>query len=316
MARTKVLVPRSLGLEITHDDVDVFEYDPHDELPPESLDAEVLIEWGMPQPLLNKVAKTLKSLRWIQTLSAGADSILEAGFRRDVVITNGRSLHDKPVAEHALALTLAAARSLHTLVRAQIGHRWASELGGPQPPSNPDRLTTLRGARVAIWGFGSIGKTLAPLLTMLGATVCGVGRTPREEDGYQVHAQKNIGEILPAVDVLIMILPSTPDTRHSLNADLLGSLSPHAWVVNVGRGSTIDEEQLINALRSNIIGGAALDVTSEEPLPVDSPLWALSNVILSPHAAGGRPLGASELVQENLDRFISDRTMCNLVRPR
>lgn len=309
----KVLVPNTITCEIPPELGSAQVYDTQVPLPQDVLDADVLVVWGMSEELLSDAAKRLKKLSWVQVLSAGAEAAAAAGFAPDVILTNGRSLHDLTVAEHALALTLAAARSLHTLVRSQIGHRWASEIGGLQPAITPDKFTTLRGARVTIWGFGSIGKTLAPHLTALGAHVTGVARTARQEGSYRVISTVELPEQLPHTDVLIMILPANAATEKSLDAAVLALLPKHAWVINVGRGATVDEEALIEALRNNEIGGAALDVTRVEPLPPSSELWDLPNVIITPHAAGGRPLGAEELIIDNLRALRSGEPMRNVM---
>jgi len=309
----KVLVPDIVPFVTDAEGVEVVSYDPSASLPEAHTDAEALVVWGMSSELLSDAASRLPDLRWVQLLSAGSDAAMDAGFAPDVLIASGRSLHDAPVAEHALALTLAAARRLHTLVRAQIGHRWAGELGGIQPEPSPGAFTTLRGARVVVWGYGSIGSALAPHLRALGADVTGVATGAREEDGVRVVTVADLPAILPVTDVVIMILPATPDTSRILGARLLSLLPRHAWVVNVGRGTTVDEDALIAALRAGSLGGAALDVTATEPLPLDSALWDLPNVILTPHAAGGRPLGAAQLIADNLHSLLSGERLRNLV---
>jgi phosphoglycerate dehydrogenase-like enzyme len=310
----KVLVPTSIDLQLgERDDAEFVSYDPAERIPEEHEDAAVLVVWGTPDPLLKDAARRLTRLRWVQVLSAGTDALVAAGFDPEVILTSGRSLHDLPVAEHALALVLAAARRLHTLVRAQIGHRWANEIGGVQREPSPGLFSTLRGARVLIWGFGSIGTSLAPHLVALGAEVTGVATTARETEGFRVIATEDLPEELPRTDVLIMILPSTEGTAKILDAEKLAQLPPHAWVVNVGRGSTVDEDALLDALRTRRLAGAALDVTATEPLPADSPLWDEANLILTPHAAGGRPLGAAGLIDENLHALLAGRPLRNVV---
>ncbi|MET0843493.1 MAG: NAD(P)-dependent oxidoreductase [Mycetocola sp.] len=311
----KILLPTSLPLDVTpRDDVEFVPFEPGEPIPAKHHDAQGLVVWGMPDALLADAATRLTDVRWVQLLSAGSDAAVKAGFDASVVLTSGRSLHDRPVAEHALALVLAAARRLHTLTRAQIGHRWASEIGGAQPEPSPGLFSTLRGARVMIWGFGSIASTLAPHLVALGATVTGVATTARETAGFPVIGTDDLAAHLPDTDVLIMILPSTDATSKILNADRLALLPAHAWVVNVGRGSTIDEDALLDALREERIGGAAVDVTTIEPLPVESPLWDLPNLILTPHAAGGRPLDAARLIDENLSAFLRGGELRNVVQ--
>lgn len=310
----KLLLPTSIPLDpIVPDGVTVVRYDPTEPIPDDHVDAEAMVFWGTPRHLLEDAARRLTRLRWIQSLAAGVDALVEAGFPDEIVITSGRSLHDHPVAEHTLALVLAAARRLHLTTRAQIGHRWAHELGGIQPLGNEGSFVTLRDARVLIWGFGSIAATLAPHLTALGARVTGVARTAGTRHGYPVVATEDLAEHLPTTDVLIMILPATESTRHALDAERLALLPEHAWVVNVGRGATVDTDALLAAIRAGRIAGAALDVFETEPLPNDSPLWDEPDILITPHAAGGRPQGADELIAENLRAFLDGRPLRNVV---
>lgn len=308
----KILVPDTVPVDGSAiSGATVVPYSATEPLPDRDLDAEALVAWGNSVEQLTDAARRLTRLRWVQDLAAGPGAILKAGFADSVQITSGRSLHDATVAEHALALTLAAARHLNVAVRAQIGHRWAGEIGGLQPLDNAHGLTTLRGARVVVWGFGSIAGTLAPLLSALGAEVVGVARTARRVGDYEVVA--DIDEVLSTADVLLMILPGTAATEHSLDARRLALLKPAAWLVNVGRGTTVDEDALVAALRDGRLAGAALDVTAVEPLPATSPLWDLPNLILTPHAAGGRPLGATELIAANAEALREGRPLRNPV---
>lgn len=309
----KLLAPESVPFETQRPDVRVVSYDPAVPIPPEHTDAEVLVVWGMPERLLRDAATRLPHLRLVQLLSAGSDAASAAGFSADTTLCSGRGLHDAPVAEHALALILAAARRLPTAIRAQIGHRWAEELGGIQAEPSPGVFSTLRQARIVIWGYGSIGSSLAPHLQMLGATVTGVATSARADGSVRVVTTESLPQILPHTDVLLMILPASPDTEGALSAHLISALPRHAWVVNVGRGTTLDEQALISALRSNSLGGAALDVVQTEPLPPGSDLWDLPNIILTPHAAGGRPLGAAALIEANLNALLDGRVLRNRV---
>jgi len=308
-AAVKLLLPDSIDL-----DLQGIRYPIDRPIPDEHTDAEALVVWGNPPAQLHDAARRLGRLRWVQTLAAGPDTVLAAGFAPDVVITGGAGLHDLTVTEHALALVLAAARRLNLLVRAQIGHRWAGELGGIQPVHEPGSFRTLRGARVVVWGFGGIAATLAPHLAALGAHVTGVARSAGERHGFPVVAVDDLRRLLPGTDVLVMILPATPDTERALNAGLVALLPAHAWLVNVGRGATVDEAAVLDAIRSGQLGGAALDVFAAEPLPPDSPLWDEPNVIVTPHAAGGRPLGAAELITANLAALRDGRPLRNVVR--
>jgi phosphoglycerate dehydrogenase-like enzyme len=297
----KILLPDSVALhpELPAD-VETVVYPIEQPIPAEHTDAEVLVVWGNPPDQLRDAATRLTKLRWVQTLAAGPDAVLAAGFPGHVVITAGGGLHDLTVTEHTLALVLAAARRVHLLTRAQTEHRWAGELGGMQPVEETGNFRTLRGARVVIWGFGGIAGTLAPHLAALGATVTGVARTAGQRHGFAVVTPEALPDLLPTTDVLIMILPATPDTERVLDAAVLAYLPAHAWLVNVGRGATVDEAAVLAAIRSGRLGGAALDVFETEPLPPESGLWDEPTVIISPHAAGGRPIGADALIAANL----------------
>jgi phosphoglycerate dehydrogenase-like enzyme len=308
----KLLLPDSIELDLPAD-IGGIVYAVDRPIPDEHADAEALVVWGNPSWQLRDAAERLTGLRWVQTLAAGPDAVLAAGFAPEVVITGGTGLHDVTVAEHALALTLAAARRLHLLVRAQIGRRWAGELGGLQPVSEPGSFRTLRDARVAIWGFGGIAATLAPHLAALGARVTGIARTAGERHGFPVVTAGDLPDLLPSTDVLVMILPATPDTERALTADVLALLPAHAWLVNVGRGATVDEPAVLDAIRSGRLAGAALDVFADEPLPAGSGLWDEPNVIISPHAAGGRPIGADARIAENLAALRDGGTLHHIV---
>jgi len=301
----KLLLPDSIALDLeSPPEVETVVYPIDQPIPAVHTDAEALVVWGNPAGQLSDAAQRLTRLRWVQTLAAGPDAVLGAGFAPEVVITAGTGLHDLTVAEHTLALTLAAARRLNLLVRAQVGRRWAAELGGLQPVREPDSFRTLRDARVAIWGFGGIAATLAPHLVALGAQVTGIARHAGDRYGFPVVTADDLPALLPRTDVLIMILPATPETAHALNADVLALLPAHAWLVNVGRGSTVDEAALLASIRAGRLAGAALDVFETEPLPPESGLWDEPAIIISPHAAGGRPIGAANRIAENLTALL------------
>jgi phosphoglycerate dehydrogenase-like enzyme len=316
----KLLLPDSIELDLPDgldglDGLDSVVYAVDRPIPDEHADAEALVVWGNPGWQLSDAAERLTGLRWVQTLAAGPDAVLAAGFSPEVLITGGTGLHDVTVAEHTLALTLAAARRLHLLVRAQIGRRWAGELGGLQPVREPGSFRTLREARIAVWGFGGIAATLSPLLAALGARVTGIARTAGERHGFRVVTPDDLPDLLPETDVLINILPATKETEHAVNAQVLALLPAHAWLVNVGRGATVDEAALLNALHGHRLAGAALDVFDTEPLPDTSPLWDETNVIISPHAAGGRPIGAAARIAENY-RALANGDPLTAVVPR
>lgn len=282
---------------------DVVLFSEAEPVPVEHRDAEAMVLWGGggsgSADVLAAMPGYLTRLRWIQTLAAGPDNVLAAGFPDSVAISSGRHFHDRTVAEHAAALALGCVRSLPTAVRAADRHEWDRTLGGAHPIHDPDRLTTLFEARVLIWGFGAIGQTTARLLSAFGASVRGVARSAGERAGFPVIAVEDIEAALPQTDLLVMVLPSTPETAGALSRERLALLPSRAVVVNVGRGQTVDQDALEEALRAGRISAAGLDVTAPEPLPEGSTLWDAPNLLLTPHAAGGRVVGATERIIRN-----------------
>lgn len=311
----KVLVPRGLPGDFASTVNDKFvRYDPAELLPDALCDAEVFVAFGNSPEQLRDSAARLRGLCWVQSLSAGSDAVLAAGFADDVIITSGRTLHSATVAEHTLALILAALRRLHVLAQLQREHEWSLAIGVAQSEGPDDPLITLLGARVTIWGFGSIAETLAPLLTSLGADVVGVAHSAGERAGFPVITSETIDARLAETDILVLILPGTPENERIVDAHYLAMLPKRAWLVNVGRGSTLDEDALLHAVRAGDIAGAALDVFQREPLPIKSGLWDEPNVIITPHSAGGRPRGAAELIARNLSAFHAGAQLENVVR--
>jgi len=309
----KILVPDTLPLDVRAGTDDIVVYDAAAPLPSGVDDAEVLVVWANAPDNLADCAARLTRLRWVQTLAAGPDAVLAAGFGPGVTITSGRSLHDGPVAEHALALVLAAVRRLDELSAAQREHRWDTAVGRAQADPETAARYTLDGAHVTIWGFGSIAARLAPLLAALGAEVTGVAGSRGERHGFPVVTDDDLPGLLATTDVLVSLLPALDATRHALDAARIDRLPDHAVVVNVGRGTTVDEAALVAALRDGRLGAAALDVTETEPLPATSPLWDAPRLILTPHVAGGRPQRASELVNANLDALRAGHELRNVV---
>ena len=313
----KILLPDTLPLNPTlPSDVTAVSYTPREPIPAEHRDAEALVLWGGSGRWQAEAATDLPHLRWVQTLSAGSEVTENAGFAPAAVVTSGLGLHDVTVAEHALALILAAARRLDTAVRAADDQRWAKELSLNQPLDNATSFTIVRGARIVIWGFGGIGQQLAGYLSALGAEVIGVARSTGERNGFPVITAEELPAVLKTTDVLVNILPASAETAQVVNADLLAHLPAKAWLINVGRGATVDEDALVAALKEGTLAGAALDVTAVEPLPAENSLWGAPNLILTPHSAGGRPLGADQLIEFNLAALQANTPLRNVVRER
>lgn len=288
-------------------------YDVKKPIPEELIDAEILVTWTNSADNLKDAAGRMKNLRWIQSLAAGPNDVLSAGFPSSVLVTTGSGLHDRTVAEHAMGLLLVAARRFDEMRDYQVQSKWSGHLGGPQPDRPKDRFTTLRDANILIWGYGNIAKTLAPHLTAWGATVRGIARSAGVRNGVEVSGEDKLPELLPQTDALVMILPGSESTKNALNAERLRLLPKHAWVVNVGRGTSVDEDALADALEKGEVGGAALDVFVKEPLPAESRLYKAPNCFISPHAAGGRPQDPEVLIAHNLRKFLAGQQLKNII---
>ncbi|AQP50093.1 NAD(P)-dependent oxidoreductase [Tessaracoccus flavescens] len=312
----KVLVPKAYKGRLPKiDDAEIVIIDGSQPVADEHLDAEVLVAWGQPNEVLKDSAQRLTRLRLVQAFLAGPDPVVAAGFDPEVPIASGVGLHDGPVAEHALGMILALLRNFPLAVQNAVRHVWAvGHDGAMKLRANDGRVTTLAGANVTIWGYGSIGSTLAPLVRALGADVTGVARTAGERDGVRVVDDSGLADVLAETDVLVMILPNHPSTANAMDAERFAQLKEGAVLVNVGRGSTVEEEALVEALESGRLAGAALDVTATEPLPAESPLWDQPTLLITPHVAGGRPQHADELLAHNIEAVRTGGVVRNLVR--
>lgn len=297
----KILVTQLLDLGPVDlpEGVELVSFDESVPVPTEHRDAEAAVIWGK-SPDLPGFFASLPRLRWIQALAAGPDTLLAANPPAPVLITVGVHFHDATVAEHALALLLTLVRRIPASLAAQRDHRWAGELGGVQPLHPDGPVTTLLGARVAVWGFGAIGQEIAHHLLPFGAHVTGIAHSAGQRAGFPVVDDDSLPDLLPTTDALIMVLPTRADTHRALDARVIDLLPDRTMVVNVGRGSTVDENALAAALREGRLGAAALDVLAREPLPRESPLWDVPNLVITPHAAGGRPVGVEERLAHNV----------------
>ncbi|TDD32142.1 D-2-hydroxyacid dehydrogenase [Actinomadura sp. KC06] len=248
---------------------------------------------------------------WVHIASAGVERLMFPGLiEGDAVITNSRGIFDEPIAEYVLGLVLAFAKDLHTTVRLQGERRWRHR-----------ETEGITGARALVVGTGPIGRAIGRRLSAAGLAVSGVGRTARDADPDlgRVHPMERLDEALAAADYVVLAAPLTPQTRGMIDAAALDRMRPSARLVNVGRGALVAEADLVKALRDKRIAGAALDVFEDEPLPPSSPLWAMPNVIVSPHMSGDVAGWRDELVRlfaDNLGRYVAGRPLRNVVDKR
>ena len=272
-------------------------------------DAEGLFFWGAPRSWIEDAFDRATSLRWIQSASDGVDGLLfPALVASDVAVTNARGVFDDPIAEWAIGAMCAFATGLHTTIVDQTkGAGWTDD-------RHRERLA---GQHLVIVGPGPIGRATAERARALGLTVEAVGRSVRDDEVLgRVHDGDHLHEALGRADHVLDALPLTDATRRLFDAQAFAAMRPSARFYNVGRGGTVDEPALIEALRGGGIAGAALDVYEEEPLPASSPLWAMSNVIVSPHICGdvdGWEEAVVGVFVDNLGRFVRGEPLRNLV---
>ncbi len=239
---------------------------------------------GQPEP-----AACLASarLRWVEVTSAGytrydTPEFQEAFRARGAAFTCMSGVFADPCAQHVLAMMLALGRQLHGSYRDQLGDRgWAYH-----PRRAASRLLT--GQTVLLLGYGAIGRRLSALLAPFGMKIYALRRRVRSETGIHLVAEEQLTAVLPLADHVVNILPDNAGTQRYVNARRLACCKPGARFYNVGRGTTVDETALIEALRSGRLDAAYLDVFETEPLPPVSPLWATPNLYFTPHTAGGR----------------------------
>src|SRR5438067_408032 len=247
-----------------------------------------------------------RRLRWVQSPAVGVGSLMFPELlASDVVVTSARGIRARSIAEHVIGVTIALARRLPAAMRAQIAHRWAQEeLEGPDVD-----VRTLHGQRMAIVGLGSIGRALAGIASPFGFRITGIRRSAGEPPPPGVEAvwtPDRLGDLAAQSDVIVVAAPHTPDTKRLIGRRELEVVRRGALLVNVARGKLVDDDAVIEALRDGRLGGAALDVFTEEPLPASSPYWDLPNVIITPHTSGAMRDYWTPLVtlfSENLRRF-------------
>ena len=296
------------GIETIADTVDLAVPEDDDGLAPALEDADVLFAWRPNGGALSRAWGSAGSLKWIHSASAGVDSLLFPELAAShVVLTNARGIYEDAMAEYVLGLMLVMAKGLRTVLERQGRAEWDHR-----------QTERLERKRVLVAGTGPIGRAIARDCRALRMSVRGVARTahPGDADMVEIFGVERLTEAVATADYVVNALPATEETWHLFDRDVFEAMSPSARFVNVGRGSTVDEEALIRALQNGGIAGAALDVFEGEPLPPGNPLWTMPNVIVSPHMAGdaaGWREAAVELFVRNLERYLTGRPLLNVV---
>jgi D-2-hydroxyacid dehydrogenase (NADP+) len=251
-------------------------------------------------------------LKWVQTLGAGVEWLLTPEVRRreDLIVTNTSGIHAQPIAEHVFGFVLMFARQLHGAVRRQVAHDWDSD-------ALRNDVTTLVGATLGIVGLGAIGRRIAEIANAFGMRVTAFKRTPGGAPGVErVFGPGQLAPFLKEAEYVVNSLPLTEQTRGFFGPAEFAAMRSDAILINIGRGATVRTDALVEALKSGRIAGAALDVTDPEPLPAEHPLWALENVIITPHYSGAHPgyvQRASAIFLENLVSYLAGEPLTNVV---
>jgi phosphoglycerate dehydrogenase-like enzyme len=278
-------------------------------------EADILFDFDRPNS--EDLPDLAPKLRWIQTTSAGigrfVDDMDYATRMPQTVFTTASGVHAKPLAEFCLMVMLMFHKGLLRIVADQRRKHWERYAG-----------TDLAGRAVVIVGIGSIGREVARVCKGMGMTVIGVDRYPRPDDLPSLsldefHQSSDLHTALEKAEHLVLIVPHTPETEHLIGAAELALLPRGSMVINIGRGALIDEPALVEALCSGHVGAAGLDVFEAEPLPPESPLWEMPNVLVSPHSGSTSDRENGRIVDlfcENLTRYLGGEPMLNVLDTR
>lgn len=263
-------------------------------------EAEILYAWKFPTDLLAKGA----NLRWIQAMGAGVERFLVPDLPPHVRITRATGMFGRWMAEYALGWCAWVTQRMETFREAQRQRRWVAL--DPQP---------LHGRTLAVIGLGDIGLAVARAGAALGMRVIGVSRRGEKQRGVAaVYRPPALKRALGQADFAVVVLPLTEETRGLIGEAELRAMKPTAWLLNIGRGPVMDEGALVGALRRKRIAGAILDVFETEPLPPDHPLWAMPNIVITPHISGPSvPAEIAPVFNDNLRRYLRGKRLRFLV---
>jgi len=268
-------------------------------------DTDILVAWGF-NDIRNLYTKAA-NIKWVHALSAGVEKLIFPEIQNSAaILTNSKGIHGIPVAEHVFAMILSFTRGLNLFVRQQIAKQWK------RVPTDEIHDKT-----IGIVGLGSIGREIAKRAKCLGLRVLAVKREMTNELFVdELYSPDRLGDMLANADFVVVAVPLTEETKGMFGLDQFALMKRSAYFINIARGAVVREADLITALEQKIIQGAGLDVFEHEPLAETSPLWAMSNVIITPHLAALSPYyldRAIKLFAENLTRYALGREMFNIV---
>lgn len=268
--------------------------------------AEVLLTYGW--DIKKDTLELYPNLKWVQTLSAGVDMLpLSKLAEKGITLTNVRGAHKIQMAEHVVWSILMLLRQGVTFVKQQQAKSFSAK----------PKVDEMYGKTVCVVGAGTIGKEIAKRCHAFGMTVVGISRSGEQDPDFsQIVTREKMSDVLKISDIVVVVLPLTPDTKYFINEEFLSCMKPSAVLINAARGPVADEEALLRALREKKIEAAALDVFVKEPLPEDSPFWELDNVFITPHI-GGRTVQASERMWDvftfNLSKYPDQDNLINII---
>jgi len=283
----------------------------YDGLPKELPDTDIFVGYSLRAEQL----KDAKKLKWIHSTAAGVAQLMYPELRDSgILVTNPSGIFSVPMAEHTMGLLLALARNFPDSVRQQDRAHWSQQ----ELWDKPQHLTEINGKVLLIVGYGSIGREVAKRARAFEMRVWGVTRSG---EGDRTNAEKifpaaKLHEALPEADYVLIAAPETPETRHLMGVAEVSKMKRGARLINVGRGSLLDEAALLRSLESGSLGGAALDVAKLEPLPAESPLWKAPNLLITPHTSGVSDRlwnRQTEVLIELLERWFEGRELLNRV---
>jgi phosphoglycerate dehydrogenase-like enzyme len=283
----------------------------YDHLPQELPDTDIFVGYSLRPPQL----KLAKKLKWLHSTAAGVAQLMYPELRDSgILVTNPSGIFSVPMAEHTMGLLIALARNFPDSVRYQDNSRW----GQQDLWDKPQRLTELNGRLLLIVGYGSIGRELARRAHAFDMLVWGVTRSGKGDANYaeKIAPVAQLDEVLLKADYVVVAAPETAETAQLMNAARIAKMKRGARLINVGRGSLLDEAALLRALESGALAGAALDVTATEPLPSDSPLWKAPNLFLTPHTSGVSDhlwIRQADILVQLLERWFDGRELFNRV---
>ena len=283
----------------------------YDQLPPELPDTDIFVGYSLRAEQL----KDGKKLKWIHSTAAGVAQLMYPELRDSgILVTNPSGIFSVPMGEHTMGLLLALARNFPDCVRQQDRARWSQQ----ELWDKPQHLTELNGQVLLIVGYGSIGREVAKRAKAFDMRVWGVTRSGDGDGAYveKVVAAENLNEVLPQADFVVIAAPETAETKQLMGVEQIRRMKRGARLINVARGSLLDEAALVRALESGALGGAALDVASTEPLPPESPLWKVPNLMITPHTSAVSDrlwVRQTEILIKLLERWFDGREMFNRV---